>query len=241
VEYELSGWLEPGTARLRMSFVNDYYEETTQNDRNLVIDRIDVRGPDGATVASVAAEDLRSVPGFLETESEWGASGDVTYNDLGEEDGWMLWGNGFVSIPVELATSGAHTITVSAWAQQAGPEAARMAVELSGTTPWSNTAGERALKEKLVELHYRFLGEQRLASDAEIEASYRLLVETWQARNARGIGWYPDWENENCSLREEEWEWLNAIEENGLDSNNMMGSWTSVLIYLMTDFRFLHE
>lgn len=48
------------------------------------------------------------------------------------EDAWNLYTNGVVSADVTIATAGAYTITVRAWAQQAGPDPARMEVRVDG-------------------------------------------------------------------------------------------------------------
>ena len=150
----------------------------------------------GAIVIRHDAEDLREVPGFAEAENEWGPSGDVHWGNFGL-DGWILWSQGFVSVPFTVEEAGDYIVSVTAWAQQAGPEPARMIVTVDGTTPWSGSAGEITIRQKLVELHELLLGETQQPDDDAIGAAYDLLVETWQVRNQRWPGgnsiWYwPD-------------------------------------------------
>jgi hypothetical protein len=242
VQYSQTSWLEPGDKQLRVSFVNDFYDEV-QGDLNLVIDRVEVRGPSGATVLLYAGENLREVPGFTETQNPWGPSGDVHWGDFGP-DGWLLWSNGFVAVPLNVDEPGNHTVIVTAWAYQAGPDPARMQVTVNVETPWSGTAGETAIREKLAELHALMLGEELPTDDPDIDAVYDLLVETWQGRNERWPGggsvWY--WPDDNCHMPGEFWELDQSTINAALsDPENMVGSWVSVLMYYLTHYDYLHE
>jgi hypothetical protein len=241
-QYRHRARLEPGEKRLRMTFTNDFYDEV-EGDRNLVIDSLLVRDPDGNIVIRYDAENLREVPGFAEAENDWGPSGDVYWGNFGP-DGWMLWSQGFVSVPFTVEKAGDYIVSVTAWAQQAGPEPARMVVTVDGATPWSGSAGESTLRQKLVELHELLLGETRQADDEAIDAAYNLLVETWLARAERWPGgnsiWY--WPDDNCHLPGDFWNLDQASQDAATrDPENMLGSWVSVLIYLMTHYSYLHE
>jgi hypothetical protein len=159
-------------------------------------------------------------------------------------DGWMLWSQGFVSVPFTVEEAGDYTVSVTAWAQQAGPEPARMVVTVDGTTPWSGSAGEIAIRQKLVELHELLLGETQQPDDEAIDAAYDLLVETWQVRRERWPSgnsvWY--WPDDNCHLPGDFWNLEQTIQDAATrDPENMLGSWVSVLIYLMTHYSYLHE
>ena len=124
------------------------------------------------------------------------------------------------------------------------PGTPEMLVSVEGPTPWSNTAGEIAIREKLVELHALFLGEVRQPNDVEINAAYDLLVETWQGRLERfpgsGSVWY--WPDDNCHMPGDYWELDEAVQAAASsDPIQMVGSWVSVLMYLMTHYSYLHE
>lgn len=43
-------------------------------------------------------------------------------------DGWMLWSNGDLNVPFDAPVAGTYELSVRAWATQAGPELARMAI-----------------------------------------------------------------------------------------------------------------
>ena len=54
--------------------------------------------------------------------------------------------------------------------------------------------------------------------------------------------WAWDWPNENCSFpRNEHREGDDAVGNNGNDPTGMKNTWASILIYLMSDFDYLHE
>ena len=54
-------------------------------------------------------------------------------------------------------------------------------------------------------------------------------------------GWFIDWEQEDCSMNEDDWAWLETIPDYGADPEHMMGTWISMLVYLLTDCGYLHE
>lgn len=241
-EHTVSGVLEAGTRRVRMAFTNDYYEEDTHADRNLVIDRVELVNGTGNVVASFAGEEFRAQQGFFETTAEWGTAGGEHWNgDTEAEDGWMIWGQGQVSLTMDIPESGHYSIVVVAWAQQAGPDQAMMTVSIEAESPWANSTGEKMIKAKLLELHQLFLGETLSVDDEEITNSYQLLVDTWEERMAdpwRDQAWY--WEDEQCNIPIEGW-WDEDRSAEHTDPHRMMGTWTSILISLMTDFNYLHE
>ena len=121
-----------------------------------------------------------------------------------------------------------------------------MMLAVADTDPsGGNSVGSRTIREKLVYLHEKMLGETLTTSDAEIEASYQLLVDSWQDRlnfiEERG-DWAWAWPEENCQFYlSEQWEAEDGIGNRGNDPTGMKNTWMSMLIYLMTDFSYLHE
>jgi hypothetical protein len=57
-------------------------------------------------------------------------------------------------------------------------------VEASVAAATATTAGANLIKQRLVELHSKLLGQTLTASSPEILASYDLLVQTWLSRKA---------------------------------------------------------
>ena len=117
------------------------------------------------------------------------------------------------------------------------PDAERLL--FAGIEPASTpTAGEAAIRSKLVELHDRLLGEELSVDDPEIDASFQLLSDTWTARQASGeANVVASWPTETCN-------WPDGYEPPDTwwyDETGMLNAWTSTLIYLMTDFNYLHE
>ena len=90
-------------------------------------------------------------------------------------------------------------------------------------------------------LHQRMLGETLSGSDPEIDASYALLVSLWQERRSADAPPFAiDWERENCEIPIDNW-WAVDRTEELRDPDFMIGSWASMLIYFLTDYRYLHE
>ena len=83
-------------------------------------------------------------------------------------------------------------------------------------------AGERRIRENLQYLHQRFLNEPLALNDPELDRTFNLFSEVWAERN--------ETENMACRLYNE-WE----------DPNYTKRAWSMVMMYLMTDARFLYE
>lgn len=97
---------------------------------------------------------------------------------------------------------------------------------------------EMVLRNTLVDLHQKLLGQLLPADDPEITGAYELLRGTWQARRDSPfatVAWAgPD---EACALPVSDA--LTLLFRD--DPTSMKNAWSSVLIYLLTDFHYLHE
>ena len=128
-------------------------------------------------------------------------------------------------------------------AEQAGEEVAGMQIVVNDPDLVDGkSAGAAAIKEKLTEIHGRFLGETVAEGDEELEASYLLLLETWLDRmeaEDNNRAW--SWPNEDCDFYLPEHRAEGGVAHNASDPNAMLYTWTTMLIYFMTDFYYLHE
>jgi hypothetical protein len=241
--YRVSGALRRGSHRLHVELKNDYADPESEADGGLIITRISVLDDQGNVVKQVEAAELRAVPGFMETDIDGWRPGSEYWNEVsGEYEGWFFWTKGEVSIPIDVPGDDNYRIEVEAWQQAVGSDAAVMRISVNGEKPRSNTAGEQAIRAALVVLHRRFHGDQLTADDAEITASYQLLVDTWEQRRRSSVDQVVDWPRETCGFPHEQFIWLNSRgRDHSHDPARMIGSWASVLIYLMTDFHYLHE
>ncbi|MBO6656089.1 MAG: DUF1588 domain-containing protein [Pseudomonadales bacterium] len=230
--FQLAAQFSPGEKFVEIRFLNDWYDEDV-GDRNLQLYELVIRGPDG-TLVNLSFNQIDSYDG-------------ATYECGGATfEGFTVWSSCTVSIPFTVTTEGQHTLSLVAWGEQAGPDDIEMSVAVSDSNPaYGNSAGGIAIKEKLVQLHNHFLGEALSTDDAEIDATYGLLVDTWEARQdhiAENGDWAWNWPDESCDFpRSEFWEGDDAVGNNGNDPSGMKNTWASILIYLMSDFDYLHE
>ena len=159
---------------------------------------------------------------------------------LGRSAGFLLWGGGVV-LPLQIPSAGRYTVTVKAWRRYVPEQPVFMVLAVNTPEPHSNSAGEQLLRQQLVRLHQMFLGQSLATDSPEIDASYNLLVDTWQWRQENMPQRAYDWQTEGCDLPVANWwqqPWLDAYIA---DANYMQGTWIAVLIYLMTDYHYLHE
>jgi len=98
-----------------------------------------------------------------------------------------------------------------------------------------NTTDPTKLKNKIVELYDRFLGEKLTTTSLDVVETYELLTAAAKERRDTGkrhANWdiYCPWEEDRG------WEKYSDLDEKG-----MMYAWTDVVALLMMDYKFIHE
>ncbi|MBT8147193.1 MAG: DUF1588 domain-containing protein, partial [Gammaproteobacteria bacterium] len=96
------------------------------------------------------------------------------------------------------------------------------------------TTDSGAIRSNIQYLHERLLGEAVALDDPEIDATFSLFSEIWQARIDAGKGPEISSETELCILE-------NATNPVTSDPNQTLRSWVAVVNYLLRDYRFIHE
>ena len=94
------------------------------------------------------------------------------------------------------------------------------------------------IKNQLRDLHASFLGEDLAIDSVELNASYQLFVTTWQNR----------WESDadfNVQASSEETctapEGMTFSDDDLVDPQHMLATWSRMMLFFMTDYKFLHE
>ena len=166
-------------------------------------------------------------------------------------------------MPFNLPSEGRYDIQVVAWADQAGDELPKLAVSV-GSDP-ERSAGSRAIKAKLAELHQVLLGVEGDANSEEVRSTYGFFVDVWQrnrhSEDQRFLGARCAWDSDahyfdgiaDHLWRTELDEWGNEIgwdwdavnkfiwEDTDMpDPHHVARTWTVVLAYLLADPRYLH-
>ena len=237
--------LSPGKKEVSITFNNDAYNGSTGDDRNLYIDAVEIY-KDDQLISVVEGEDFRNTIGFSQTVYDdgnaMGGVENINVNGTWSPTAWNLWSVGFVAFHVDIATEGNYRFRVIAWGSDFGDGvAANMTTSVGALDTSDDTAGSRALKAQVQHLHQLLLGETLATSDPEIEATYQLLVETWQDRKTHE-GNHRAWSNpsEEClfprQIYQDDWE--SGL---GADPLKMIYAWTSVMHYYLTHFDYLHE
>ena len=241
----LSGRLQAGQASVTLSFLNDFYDDV-EGDSNLRLDRLEVRDEGGNLVVGQELEDLPP-------ESDCN-------HPVG--DHFALHCSGSLEVPLNLPSEGRYDIRVAAWADQAGDELPKLAVSV-GSDP-ERSAGSRAIKAKLAELHQKLLGVEVDTDSEDVRSTYGFFVDVWQ-RNRNSGGDFPsarcDWADDAHYFdgiadhlwqtelddwgNERGWDWDAANdliwrETNLHDPHHVARTWMVVLAYLLADPRYLH-
>ena len=246
----LTGHLSAGTINISLAFLNDFYQEEPEENRNLYLDRLDVRNSVGELVYTLELEELE-------------ASDDCNQP---VDDHFNLHCSGAVRAPFTVPVEGEYAIEVSAWADQAGGELAKLRVTIESDA--EKSFGANRIRAKLVELYDKLHGVQVTADSPEVRDAYELFVEVWERKREHtaitslyeeniSINWPSDqfylegivdnaflyrdyWE----SGENNDWDWdrINPFFErhDWSDPDAVARTWTVVLAYLMMDYRYLY-
>jgi hypothetical protein len=134
---EIEQQLKPGYHKLKIAFLNDFYDEKApQNhrDRNVAIDKVDVEGPIGMSSPQPSkflqwlAPDLSfGLPGLALSGEDFSAGEGDAARDTGSI---LLASSGYVKHPLEIVKPGKYRFQIKAGAQQAGNDPAKYEVRL---------------------------------------------------------------------------------------------------------------
>ena len=250
-ERQTNSWavsLDAGDKTVRLGFLNDFWDDETQSDRNLILDQVIIRDQNGSVVELVELENL--------DPQEAGGP-------LWDSSGYVLWSEGWLDVPVSIPAYGDYRIDVVAFQDAAGEEPAML--EMVVESDIETSRGARAIRRKLVELHQKLLGVTVTVDSPEVEAAFRLFVEVWE-RERRANG--PDWQEENivCDIQDQfyfeeiaddvlqvyrdEYGWPDysinwdrageILDKAGFNRPDpVVRTWVVVLAYFLTDYRYL--
>jgi hypothetical protein len=244
--------IEKGNHILNISFLNDWADfETLHVDRNLMIDKVTIKKSDGSVFASYEG-------GEIDVDSDTQCAGprqeDETGNDLS-----IYSSCNPIEIPLTIDEAGVYSIEVWAYGalhdeydgsyryeleDQFGDFSMGISVNLENFRT-QNSTNITKIKQAIVTLVERSWGEFLTPEHEEIEVIYQLYIQSWENKKSLD-GWNThiaeDWVD--CSFPF--WEY-NRPEDNydgwilGEDPQAVMSAWRTVILYVMTDYRYLHE
>ena len=244
--------LPAGNYQLVVSLLNDACDfssssTTCKADKNLVINSLSIRKPNGQLVQ------------LNGTAGSYGSCGAATGNNR-----ITLYSSCTATYPLAADVGGSYTVTVSTAAKQqaSDPVLAGLNLEATGSAAVSTTAGAQLIKNKLVELHSKVLGQTLSTTSPEVLASYDLLVQTWLGRKQGGSepsllqkALACDWSSDIGFISTLPYPG-NPMQSNGRyntgvvtswltpqaqDPLLMKQSWVVVMAYLLSHYDYLHD
>ena len=244
--FSLDGALTAGSKTVRLGFTNDYWEPTA--DRDIYLDRLDVRDAAGRVVASRELEEIEP-------------SGNC---DGAYDDHFALYcGGAAVDVPIDIPAAGRYEIEIVAWARHAGEGFSGLSVLVQDAE--GSGAGADAIRNKLVELYDELLGVQVTPHSPDVESAFRLFVNAMERRreaNDRWFEWYEcdtaldlsyfegilddaviEYEGDD-GWRSYQFDWdrvgpfMDGVDFS--DPHQTAQAWVVVLAYLMMDYRYLY-
>ena len=251
--FTLTATLPAGSKQVVLTTVNDACDysasaTTCKANKNLVINTISIKNPNGQTTTLAG------------TTATYGSCAANTGNSR-----LTLYSSCPASYSFTADVAGTYTITASLAAKQLAtdPVVAAINIEAVGAASASTTAGATLIKNKLVELHSKLLGQTVTVTSPEVLASYDLLVQTLQSRKAGNsapsllqsktlacdwstdIGFigtlgYPD-NPFGTNGRYNTTPVTNWLTPQAQDPLLMKQSWGVVMAYLLSHYDYLHE
>ncbi len=166
--------LQSGTHQVVLSLLNDACDFSTnanacKSDKNLVINTLTIKRPNGQLIQMNG------------TAGTYGSCAAATGNNR-----ITLYSSCTATYSFTADVAGSYTVTVSAAAKQSTTDPVLAGLNVESTMPaaTSTVAGALLIKNKLVELHKKLLGQTVTTTSPEVLASYDLLVQTWLGRKA---------------------------------------------------------
>jgi len=249
--YSLNMQLEQGAHSVNVAFLDDLHSDELQRNKDLIIDKFIIKNSSGTIVQEYDGGELLDLGGVL-------GCGDQHHDELTGID-FNIWGNCTVELPINIETAGQYTIEVHAyrglwdmndwgWApeEEANSHGAYgMNMSVTVANPLLQTSATSIkIKEKIVTLVGNFWGEFLSTEDPEIERIYQLFINSMTNKKQRGEHTHIEDQSADCSFQWHHYD--DAVEgmsgwDLGNDPQYAMSAWRTVLIYLMSDYKYLHE
>jgi hypothetical protein len=240
--------IDPGSFKFKINYNNAAFDSELEEGRQLYISSINIKR-NGDLVRTILGNDFPDQAGFVisETVTDEG-NRFVDGNRHFVSDNFFVYviygGNGNIQIDLPVSESGTYTFDLEVWAVQLPDKVqGEFTFSIESIDPFQDSVGSNLIKNKIIELHSLFLGEELSLDSVELEASYQFLVETWQARmllnDTEQISAYP---REQCFHPDFSPDWTEEFQRlRNSDPQRMMGTWVAFLAFLMSDYEYIHE
>jgi len=244
--------VEEGSHILNISYLNDWADwEILHVDKNLMIDKVIIKQSDGDVLYEIEGGDINAEP---DTHCAGPHNEDETGLDLN------IWsGCDPVQVPFTVANSGTHTIEIWAYGGLHDEYDGHQRDDLDGQLDdflmgisvtledYTSQSSPTILKIKntiarIVEMSW---GETLASDHEEIEAIYQLFINSWESKKTLD-GWNNHIVEDGVNCNFPFWQY-NRPEDDydgwvlGDDPQSVMSAWRTVILYVMTDYRYLHE
>jgi len=219
-----------GEKRLRFSFDNQ--DGNGQQSRKVYLDRFLVSATGGSEILSMEAEDILDDEGVA-LDYDGSTSGSAS-------NGYWSLTSGYIEVPISFTQTGNYTVTLHAYGiTQEDGVAPQISAHINDLDPLLSNTGSIQIKSQLQALHKRLLGENLDIDSEELAHTYQYFVDVWQGRWSDAVDFYIfDSSTEMC----EEPEGTASFSNDELaDPQHTLAAWSQVLLYLMTDYKYLHE
>ena len=240
--------LKAGPSTVLLSLKNELWDESVGSHlRTLYLDKLALFDDQGTRIHIQEFEQL-----------------DDQYCLRRTEDAIEFWDQCPVAVTLDIPVDGNYFFEVVAWSRQAGDELAKLEMVIESDTDQS--AGAIAIRDKLVELHETLLGVRLDADSPGIQDVYNLFVEIWKSERTFSDITFDircDWDGDQYYFEgilddawvapesELDWDWDRHgwnqerigeyfAEIDLTDTYHVARTWTVILAYLLTDYRYLY-
>lgn len=247
--YQLSFDTTGTNYTFNLIYNNPYGDDENNHWVNLVIDHLSIMDQSGNTVLEVSGADAPLAGSFNQD------CGEAFPNEAEPENqpsDLQIWDSCPLSIPIQIDTSGTYTVSVDAYYVEwkpdnitdAPPPQMTVSINSLDANTIDNT-GMQQIRNKIVQLYDRLLGEQVTADSTEVDIAAGLFVDSIIAKAQRTDGRELWEEGIICSFDHNLLDDPNTEEHEGelaaQDPYSNLTGWRTVMAFLLSDYKYLHE
>lgn len=200
---------------------------------------IEIRGPDGDTVLSVVGGELTESPAIWISEFVPGLSSAHAVELEGVRG--MVLNSGVIKIPFQANKAGNYQVTISSTQLTSPGYPYQLRVSVHDGSDGFAGLGTTKIRQQLRSLHRLFLAEQSDSAEDEIAYSLTLLKHLWLAKKSdRVLTDLVDNYYQRCEIPNTE-QFKLVREQTDLDVFNMRRVWVAMMVYFLSDYKFIYE
>jgi len=251
--YVIESQFEAGNYNIVINYMSEAFLRDIERQVQLMVDKFVIKTESGSVLGEYQAGDITDFGGYF-------LNGNTTNREFTGAD-IILWDSSPVVLPLIVDKAQKLRIEVYAFKQiyitpedggdwtevpeetnLYGETNMKLSIQVNNTLV-QNTAIARKVKEKIIELIDKFWGTDVSINSKEVDLLFNLFEQSRLDKFNRTDRLHIREDNVICDI---DWKSYDTVEAEGWhivgdDPEYMMSAWRTVVAFLMSDYRFIHE